>query len=427
MSSLSENNSSTETNSPQVDETIDTNTGLIAWFARNSIAANLLMVFILVGGLLTAFTIDKQMFPQVKINWISYAAPYPGAAPQEVEEGITIKIEEALKSVQGLKRVITYSNRGYSNGWFEVELDYDPQVVLEEVKSAIDSIPSFPDGMERIKVEREKYRQEVMYISLYGDLTNLELKELGRKVYQEIQQLPTINTSDFFSGLGYEIAVEVSKDKLREYGLSFNDVASAVRNYSRNMSAGQIRAENGYINLRVENQAYRGHEFEQIPVVTLEDGTKILLGDIASILDGLQEGLQYSKFNGKNSVTFFIGAADNQSITDVADILKTYVKEKSAELPQGVKLETWVDLTYYLEGRLNMMLDNMKSGAVLVFLMLALFLRVRLAFWVMMGLPVCFLGTLLFMPTELIDVTTTVHIDGNCRSIDCSGVNNAAR
>mgnify|MGYP000043439595 FL=1 len=408
MSSLSENNSSTETNSPQVDETIDTNTGLIAWFARNSIAANLLMVFILVGGLLTAFTIDKQMFPQVKINWISYAAPYPGAAPQEVEEGITIKIEEALKSVQGLKRVITYSNRGYSNGWFEVELDYDPQVVLEEVKSAIDSIPSFPDGMERIKVEREKYRQEVMYISLYGDLTNLELKELGRKVYQEIQQLPTINTSDFFSGLGYEIAVEVSKDKLREYGLSFNDVASAVRNYSRNMSAGQIRAENGYINLRVENQAYRGHEFEQIPVVTLEDGTKILLGDIASILDGLQEGLQYSKFNGKNSVTFFIGAADNQSITDVADILKTYVKEKSAELPQGVKLETWVDLTYYLEGRLNMMLDNMKSGAVLVFLMLALFLRVRLAFWVMMGLPVCFLGTLLFMPTELIDVTINV-------------------
>jgi len=174
------------------------------------------------------------------------------------------------------------------------------------------------------------------------------------------------------------------------------------------MSAGQIRAENGYINLRVENQAYRGHEFEQIPVVTLEDGTKILLGDIASILDGLQEGLQYSKFNGKNSVTFFIGAADNQSITDVADILKTYVKEKSAELPQGVKLETWVDLTYYLEGRLNMMLDNMKSGAVLVFLMLALFLRVRLAFWVMMGLPVCFLGTLLFMPTELIDVTINV-------------------
>lgn len=392
----------------EIDHTIDTNKGLIAWFARNSVAANLLMIFILVGGFLTIQTINKQMFPQVKINWISYAAPYPGAAPQEVEEGITIKIEEALETVQGLKRVITYSNRGYSNGWFEVELDYDPQVVLEEVKSAIDSISSFPDGMERIKIEREKFRQEVMYISLYGDLTNGELKELGRKVHNEIQQLPLINISELFTGLDYEISVEVSKDKLREYGLSFNDIANAVRSYSRNMSAGQIRAENGYINLRVENQAYRGHEFEQIPVVTLEDGTRILLGEVATIVDGFEEGLQYSKFNGKNSVTLFIGAADNQSITNIAEVVKQYVEKKADVLPTGVKLETWVDMTYYLEGRLNMMVDNMKSGAVLVFLMLALFLRVRLAFWVMMGLPVCFLGTLLFMPLEFINVTINV-------------------
>ncbi|WP_232299974.1 efflux RND transporter permease subunit [Colwellia sp. MT41] len=389
-------------------DNIDTHKGIIAWFARNSIAANLLMFFILIGGSLTALTINKQMFPQLEYNWISYNAPYPGAAPQEVEEGITIKIEEALKSVQGLKRVITYSSRNYSNGWFEVELDYDAQIVLEEVKSAIDAIPSFPDGMERIKVEREKFRQEVMYISLYGDLTNGELKELGRKIHNEIQQLPGISISELYSGLDYEISIEVSKDKLREYGLSFRDIANAVRSFSRNMSAGQIRAANGYINLRVENQAYRGYEFEQIPVITLADGTKVLLGEVATINDGFQEGLQYSKFNGENSITIFIGAADNQSITKVADIMNRYVDEKSSILPPGVKLETWVDMTYYLNGRLDMMLDNMKSGAVLVFLMLALFLRVRLAFWVMMGLPVCFLGTLLFMPMEFIGVSINV-------------------
>lgn len=386
----------------------DTHKGLIAWFARNSVAANLLMIFILLGGLLTINTINKQMFPQVKINWISYSAPYPGAAPQEVEEGITIKIEEALETVQGLKRMITYSNRNFSNGWFEVDLDYEPQIVLEEVKSAIDSIASFPDGMERIKIEREKFRQEVLYISLYGDLTHGELKELGRKIHDEIQQLPLVNISNLSSGLNYEISIDVSKDKLREYGLSFRDVAQAVRNSSRNMSAGQIHAENGYINLRVENQAYRGHEFEQIPVISLEDGTKILLGDIAQVNDGFEEGLQYSKFNGENSVTLFIGAADNQSITDVAQVVKQYVSDKEKLLPKGVKLETWVDMTYYLEGRLNMMLDNMKSGAVLVFLMLALFLRVRLAFWVMMGLPVCFLGTLLVMPMEFVNVTINI-------------------
>ncbi|XQW85570.1 efflux RND transporter permease subunit [Thalassotalea piscium] len=386
----------------------NTNKGLIAWFARNSVAANLLMVFIIVGGLLTAFTINKQMFPQVKINWIQYSAIYPGAAPQEVEEGITIKIEEALETVQGLERVITYSNRNASSGYFRVDESYDPQVVLEEVKSAIDSIPSFPDGMERPKVERIKFRQEVMYISLYGDLSNTELKELGRSIHDEIQQLPLINISEFYSGLGYEISIEVSKDKLREYGLSFTDVALAVRSYSRNMSAGQIKAENGYINLRVENQAYRGHEFEQIPLITLADGSKVLLGEIATVNDGFEEGIQYSKFDGKNSMTFFIGAAENQSITDIAKIMHKYVGEKSESLPAGVNLETWVDMTYYLEGRLTMMLDNMKSGAVLVFLMLALFLRVRLAFWVMMGLPVCFLGTLLVMPMEFIDVTINI-------------------
>ncbi len=386
----------------------DTNKGLIAWFARNSVAANLLMAFIIIGGLLTANTISKQMFPQFQINWLEFRAIYPGAAPQEVEEGITIKIEEALETVQGLNRVITYSNRNSSSGYFRVDESYDPQVVLEEVKSQIDSISTFPDGMERPTVERIKYRQEVMYISLYGDLTFKELKDLGKKIHDEIQQQPLVNISEFYSGLGYEISIEVSKDKLREFGLNFTDVAKAVRSYSRNMSAGQIRAENGYINLRVENQAYRGHEFEQIPLITLNDGTKILLGEVATVVDGFQEGIQYSKFNGKNSVTFFIGAAGDQSITDVADVMNKYVESKQSELPAGVNLETWVDLTYYLEGRLDMMLDNMKSGAVLVFIMLALFLRIRLAFWVMMGLPVCFLGTLLMMPMEFVNVTINI-------------------
>lgn len=385
-----------------------TKTGLIAWFARNSVAANLLMIIIIVGGLLTASTIRKQFFPQVEINWLEVSVVYPGAAPQEVEEGITIKIEEALETVQGLDRVIMYSNRSSTNGYIRIEESYDPQVVLEEVKSQIDSISSFPDGMERPRVERIKMRQEVMYIALYGDMSMTQLKELGRQVHDEIQQLPYVNISEFYSGLPYEISIETSKDKLREYNLTFNDVAAAVRGYSRNMSAGQIKAENGYINLRVENQAYRGNEFETIPVVTLADGSKVLLGDIATVVDGFQEGIQYSKFNGQNSVTFFIGAAEDQSITQVAEVMRKYVSERGDTLPQGVTLDSWVDMTYYLQGRLDLMLDSMKSGAVLVFLMLALFLRVRLAFWVMMGLPVCFLGTLLFMPMGMIDVTINV-------------------
>ncbi|WP_028765078.1 efflux RND transporter permease subunit [Shewanella colwelliana] len=386
----------------------DTNRDIIAWFARNSVAANLLMIIIILGGLLTANTIRKQFFPQVEINWVEFSAFYPGAAPQEVEEGITIKVEEALERVQGLKRVITYSNRNSASGYFRIEDSYDPQVVLDEIKSEIDSISSFPDGMERPRVERIKLRQEVFYISLYGDVGPKQLKELGEKIHDELMQLPLVNITEFYGGLGYEVAIEVSKDKLREFNLSFNDVAKAVRGYSRNMSAGQIRAENGYINLRVQNQAYVGYEFENLPLITLEDGTKLLLGDVATVIDGFEEGIQYSKFNGKNSVTFFVGASNDQSMTDVAKVVNQYVADKQDVLPQGLKLETWVDMTYYLEGRLNLMLDSMKSGAVLVFFMLALFLRVRLAFWVMMGLPVCFLGTLLFMPMAMIDVTINV-------------------
>ncbi|OUS23850.1 acriflavin resistance protein [Thalassotalea sp. 42_200_T64] len=391
-----------------IDANIDPKTGLISWFARNPVAANLLMIIIIVGGLLTMGTIRKQFFPQIEINWLEYRAIYSGAAPQEVEEGITIKVEEALESVQGIERAITYSARNASFGWFKVSENYDPQIVLEEVKSQIDSISSFPAGMERPTVERIKMRQEVLYISLFGNLDQKQLKELGGKIHDEIQRLPLVNISEFRSGLNYEIGIEVSKDKLREYNLSFTDVANAVRNWSRNMSAGQIRAENGYINLRVENQAYIGHEFENLPLITRTDGSTVLLGEIAKISDDFEQGIQYSKFNGKNSVTFFIGAAEDQSITDVAKVVKQYVANKQELLPEGVELETWVDMTGYLEQRLDMMVTNLLSGAVLVFLMLAIFLRVRLAFWVMMGLPVCFLGTLLLMPMEMIDVTINV-------------------
>ena len=387
---------------------IDSEKGIIVWFARNPVAANLLMIIIIIGGLLTANSIRKQFFPQVEINWIEFNASYPGAAPKEVEEGITMKVEEALTDVQGLDRVITRSRQNMANGHFRVADDYDPQIVLDEIKSEIDSISSFPDAMEPIKVKQVKLRQEVLYISLYGDLSPKQLKVLGDKIHDQIKQIPQVTFTDFYGGLEYEISIELSKDKLRKYALSFNDVANAVRGFSQNMSAGQIRAENGYINLRVQNQAYTGIEFEDLPLITLPDGSKILLGDVATVVDGFEQGIQYSKFNGKNSVTFFVGAATNQSITDVARVVNAFVDDKQQYLPDGVKLETWVDMTYYLQGRLDLMFDSMKSGAVLVFILLALFLRVRLAFWVMMGLPITFLGTLLFLPTSMIDVTINV-------------------
>ena len=379
--------------------------GLIAWFARNPVAANLIMIFILIGGLLTALTIRKQPFPQFESNWVSIQAVYPGAAPQEVEEGITIKIEENLEGTEGIKRLITYSNRGYAQAWVEIEEKYDLQEALDEIKAQVDSINTFPAGMERPVIQREKFQQEVMILALYGDMSYYQLKELGNDIKDELLALPGVNLVDFYSGLDYEIGIEISPDKLREYGLTFRDVSSAVQNFSTNMSAGQIRSDTGYISMRVEKQAYRGGEFAKLPLITLADGAQINLGDVATINDGFEEGLLYSKYNGKNSLTFEVDASKDQDITDVAKILKGYMAETQSKLPQGVKLSPIVDLTYYLEGRLDMMIDNMVWGGILVMIVLALFLPLRLAFWVMMGLPVSFLGAFLFMPIGFLDIT----------------------
>ena len=379
--------------------------GLIAWFARNPVAANLIMIFILIGGLLTALTIRKQAFPQFESNWVSIQAVYPGAAPQEVEEGITIKIEENLEGTEGIKRLITYSNRGYAQAWVEIEEKYDAKEALDEIKAQVDSINTFPAGMERPVVQRDKFQQEVMILALYGDMSYYQLKELGNNIKDELQNLPHVNLVDFYSGLDYEIGIEISPDKLREYGLTFRDVSNAVQSFSTNMSAGQIRSDTGYISMRVEKQAYRGGEFEKLPLITLPDGAQIKLGDVATINDGFEEGLLYSKYNGKNSLTFEVDASKDQDITVVAKVLKKYLADKADQLPAGVKLSPIVDLTYYLEGRLDMMVDNMVWGGILVMLVLALFLPLRLAFWVMMGLPVSFLGAFLFMPIGFLDIT----------------------
>lgn len=387
---------------------LDTNKGIIAWFARNPVAANLLMAAIILGGLYSATVIRKQMFPMVENTWINVSAVYRGASPQEVEETITTKLEEAFQSIEGIERIITRSNRGSATADLEVIDGYEPQTVLDDVKTAVDSISSFPNGMEPPRVKHNKYRQEVMWLHIAGDVPRRELKRLGETIHDEIRALPDVNITEFYAGPNYEIAIEVDQNKLREYNLSFNDIANAVRNFSTNRSAGEIRADAGHISVRVEDQAYVGAEFENIPLRILPDGTQLRVSDVAKVSDGFEEGVNYEKLDGVNSLTLFVGASSDQSITDVAKTVLDYVEKRRATLPEGIRLEPWADLTYYLNGRLNMMLENMVWGGILVFAILAMFLRIKLAFWVMMGLPVSFLGALAFLPLSWVDVTINV-------------------
>ena len=375
----------------------DTQSGIIYWFARNSVAANLLMFFIIVMGVASYFTIQRQMFPNIEINYITVEANYPGASPQEIEESIFIKVEEAVKDITEIKRTVSRAFRGGGAVTLEIDTKAELTDVLDKVKLRVDSIATFPAGMEPVNVSQVEFQQQVIEMPIVGDLPLSELKVLAKEVEDELLQLGSIslveaNTPDD------EIAVEIKPDTLRKYGLTISDVTQAINSYSANISAGQLRTNAGIVSVRVENQYYSGDEFKQIPIKIGAGGAKVTLGDVAYINDGFVEGERYFKYNGMNAIYIAVKATKTQNTIPVAETVKAYIDQKNERLPQGVSLEILVDMTYYLNARLDMMLSNLVQGSVLVAFMLTLFLRFRLALWVMVGLPVCFLGAMMLMP-----------------------------
>ena len=379
--------------------------GIIAYFARNPVAANLMMFMIILLGVFSYFTVQKQMFPNVEINYINANINYPGASPQEIEESITIKIEEAVKDLPEIKKSIGRSWRGGGRVTMEIQLDEHLPDVLDKIKSRVDSVATFPAAMEPITVTQIEFQQDVISMALVADLPLTELKPIAKEIEDDLLALNNVQLASAGTP-NDEIAVEILPEMLRKYNLTINDVTQAIRRYSANYSAGQIRTDAGTIAVRVENQFYNGEEFAYIPVKIGSGGSRVLLKDVATIKDGFEEGERYFKFNGSNAIWIEVKATRTQNIIPVADSVKAYIEQKSKDLPQGVELEAVVDFTYYLNGRLDMMLNNLMQGAVLVFLMLMIFLRFKLAFWVMIGLPVCFLGAMALMPV----VGVTINI-----------------
>jgi multidrug efflux pump subunit AcrB len=379
---------------------MDTNKGIIAWFARNSVAANLLMAALLIGGLFSAVLINKEIFPTFELNLININVAYPGAAPQEIEEGINIKIEEAIQDISGIKKVTSVASDSVGSVTIEVEDGYDVQQVLDEAKLRIDAIATFPDNIEKPNIYQIKPENNVIWVSVYGDMTLHDMKEMAKAIRDDITDLPAVTRAKVTGVRDYEIGIELSEDKLREYGITFTQVALAVQNSSIDLPGGAIRAQDGDILLRTKGQAYTANDFAQIVVETRPDGSRIMLPQVATINDDFEERLEYTRFNGKPAAVIEITSIDDQNALDISAQVKAYVAERKKTLPSNIQLDTWGDLTHYLQGRLNMMLSNMFYGALLVFIILALFLDLKLAFWVMMGLPVCFLGTMLLMPLE---------------------------
>jgi multidrug efflux pump subunit AcrB len=379
--------------------------GIIGYFARNPVASNLLMFMIILLGTFSYFTIQKQMFPSIEINFINAVISYPGASPQEIEESITIKIEEATKDLPEIKKSIGRSFRGGGRVTMEIQVDENLPDVLNKIKARIDGIATFPAAMEPITVTQVQFEQPVMELSLVGDIPLTDLKPLAKQIEDELLALSNVQLASA-SAPNDEIAVEIQPEMLRKYDLTISDITQAIRKYSANYSAGQINTDSGTIAIRVENQFYNGEEFADIPVKLGADGSRVLLRDVATIYDGFEEGERYFKFNGMNAMSIQVNATRAQNIIPVSNSVKAYIEERNKTLPSAVRIETVVDFTYYLKGRLDMMLNNLTQGAILVFIMLAIFLRFKLAFWVMIGLPVCFLGAMALMP--LVGVTINI-------------------
>lgn len=372
--------------------------GLIAWFAANHVAANLLMLLIIVAGLLSAFSIRKETQPEIDLNWVQIRVSYLGAAPQEVEQGVVIKVEEAIQDVEGIKKLRSIAREGRGTVIAEIELDADFNAVMSEIKTRVDAISTFPALTEKPVITEIKVTNPVVLIAIHGDLDELMRKTIAQEVRDELLQLPEVNQVENFGDRPFEISIEVSENTLRQYGLTMSEISQAIKNSSIDMPGGTIKSEGGDILLRTIGQVYTGDEFGQLVLRTFPDGTRLVLSDIATIKDGFAETDGWGRFNGRPTVTIQVVSGGQQNELATAAAVRQYIEKKSESMPPGIEMDTWIDLSYYLKARLGMMTDNMIQGGILVFIVLSLFLRVKVAFWVVIGIPITFLGALWLMP-----------------------------
>lgn len=383
----------------------DTNKGLIAWFARNPVAANLLMILIIIMGLLSVLTLKKEIMPKLDTRMIRVIQVYPGAAPSEVEKGIVLKIEEAIKDVDGIKRIESHSYDSAANVLIEIHQGYEVDTLLNEIKIQIDSISSLPERAEKPIISKVDWVSLAVQLQIYGNIDESSGKLLAEEMKQELLAMDAVGKVDIHGVRDSEISIEINETLLRKYGLTLGQVARTISSGSIDLPAGSIRAESGDILLRTGGQAYDQKQFEQVVLLTWPDGTRLTLGDIATINDGFVEADGFALFNDSYSVGLAAYAVGHQDVIKVADAVKGYMERKAATLPEGIELDYWADTTYYLDQRLSLMLRNLGLGAILVFLTISVFMELRMAFWVMLGLPICFLGALAVMPVPVFDVS----------------------
>ena len=382
------------------------NNGAVAWFARNPVAANLMMVFIIVSGLIATTTVKEDAYPEVELDLISIQVPYLGAAPEEVEEGVVIRVEEAIQGIDGIKEIRSTATEGNASVMVELELGADAGRVADEVRNRVDAITTLPLETEKPIVRELTARNQVTDISISGETDIFALKALAEQVRDELTAMPEITQVDIASAPPYEISIEVSELALRRHGMTFDQVADAVRRSSVDLPGGSVRTDGGEILLRTIGQAYRGAEYEDLALWTRADGSRLRLGDVATVVDGFAETDQQARFDHEPAVLVSVFRTGDQSALDIAAAVRGYVERTRARLPEGVSMTIWLNEAEGLNDRLTLMLRNGATGFALVFIVLALFLELRLAVWASLGIPISFLGAIALLPS--LDVSVNI-------------------
>jgi multidrug efflux pump subunit AcrB len=372
--------------------------GMVRWWVKNPVAANLLMVGILLSGFLGFLAMEREAFPQVQPNRALVEVIWPGAAPQEVEEQIVTRIEQALEDIDNINHVSSTALENMARIEITTFPGVDINGFLNDVKNAVDSVTSLPRDIENPRVRRLQWRQEMIRVALHGDLSERELLRFGEELRKEMAALPWVSTIELFGVRREEVTIEVSETSLRRYGMTFSEVADAIRASSINLSSGQLRTPTGDVQIRARNLADTEQDFAEVILRQTPDGGVIRVGDVARVIDGFEDNEILATLNGEPAVLLHVQSTDNMQVVKASEAVRTWMEARRATLPAGVSLSMWFDTADIYKSRMNLIGKSAYLGLGLVFLILIMTLRPRVALWVTAGIGVAFLGSFAALP-----------------------------
>jgi multidrug efflux pump subunit AcrB len=370
----------------------------LRWMATNHVAANLLMLVLVVGGIIKAPHIQQEVFPEVSLDRISVVVAYPGAGPAEVEEGILLRIEEVLTGVDGIKQLKSTAAEGMGRVIAELHNGEDANLVLQDIKSEVDRITSFPDDAEKPVISKMLNRREVISVVVYGAVSERSLRQQAEIVRDELLELPGITQVELGGVRPFEISIEIPEENLRRYNLTLDQVATKIRNASLDLPGGSVKTRGGEILLRTKERRYFGPEYADMTIVAKPDGSQVRLGEIARVVDGFADTDEYARFDGQAAAMVRVFRIGDQKPTQISQQVNAYIQQKQQQLPASLQLAAWNDTSEIFQSRMSLLQKNALYGLTLVIIILGLFLEIRLAMWVMLGIPISFFGTLFLMP-----------------------------